>query len=65
MDKPVNSNHCVACVSNANCPFSGKCAFATMWNQVNDAIFEIYDGTTILDLLNNEKRIMKRSPENG
>ena len=65
MDKPVKSDHCVACVSNANCPFSGKCAFAPMWNQVNDAIFEIYDGTTILDLINNEKRIMKRSPKNG
>ena len=57
MDKPSTSGQCVACVSNSNCPFSGKCAFASMWNQVNAAIFEIYDGTTILDLLNNEKRI--------
>ena len=65
MDKPASSNHCVACVSKTNCPFSGNCAFATMWNQVNDAIFEIYDGTTILDLLNNEKRIMKRKAKNG
>ncbi len=57
MDKPANPNHCVACVSKSHCPFSGNCAFATMWNQVNAAIFEIYDNTTIQDLINNEKRI--------
>ena len=64
MDKPSSSDHCVACVSKSNCPFSGKCAFASMWNQVNDAIFEIYDGTTISDLLNNEKRIHNGKLEN-
>ena len=57
MEKPLNPDHCVACVSKANCPFSGKCAFASMWNEVNAAMFEIYDKTTIQDLLNNEKRI--------
>ena len=65
MDKPASTEHCVACVSKTNCPFSGNCAFADMWNQVNDAIFDIYDGTTILDLLNNEKRILKRKAKNG
>lgn len=64
MDKPISSDHCVACVSKSNCPFSGKCAFASMWNQVNEAIFEIYDGTTILDLLNNEKRIHNGTSKN-
>jgi len=60
MDKPSSSAHCSACISKSNCPFSGNCAFASMWNQVNDAIFEIYDGTSIQDLLNNEKRIHMR-----
>ena len=60
MDKPSGSDRCPACVSKSNCPFSGNCAFASMWNQANDAIFEIYDGTSIQDLLNNEKRIHKR-----
>lgn len=59
MDKPSTSKACAACVSSKNCPFCGKCAFASMWNQVNDAIFEIYDSTTIQDLLNKEKH-MKR-----
>jgi len=62
MDKPADSTSstpCAACVSSTNCPFCGNCAFAPMWNQVNDAIFEIYDGTTIQDLMNNEKRIQR------
>ena len=33
-----------------------------MWNRVNDAIFEIYDRTTIQDLLNDEKRIKRELP---
>jgi len=65
MDKPMGSKHCGACVSTSNCPFSGNCAFAAMWNRVNDAIFDIYDSTTIQDLLNNEKRIHRSKPEVG
>ena len=61
MDKPSRADHCPACVSKRNCPFSGNCAFASMWNQVNDAIFQIYDDTSIQDLLNNEKRIHSRT----
>jgi Rrf2 family protein len=57
MEKPLPASHCVACVSKTNCPFSGQCAFAPMWNQVNDAIFRIYDQTTIQDLLNTEMHI--------
>jgi Rrf2 family protein len=60
MDKPMGSENCGACVSTSNCPFSGNCAFAAMWNRVNEAIFDIYDSTTIQDLLNNEKNIIQR-----
>jgi Rrf2 family protein len=65
MDKPASSTPCAACVSSTNCPFCGNCAFASMWNQVNDAIFNIYDGTTIQDLLENEKRIKRESVESS
>jgi len=60
MDKPMGSENCGVCVSTSNCPFSGNCAFASMWNRVNEAIFDIYDSTTIQDLLNNEKNIIHR-----
>lgn len=65
MEKPAKSEHCVACVSKTNCPFSGNCAFATMWNEVDAAIFNIYDNTTIQDLLNNEKRINRKAQESS
>ena len=61
MDKSLKVENCVACVSKTNCPFSGNCAFASMWNQVNQAIFNVYDSTTIQDLLNNEKVISSRT----
>jgi Rrf2 family protein len=60
MDKPMSSENCGACVSKRTCPFSGNCAFAAMWNRVNEAMFDIYDSTTIQDLLNNEKQILRR-----
>lgn len=61
MDKSLKIENCVACVSKTNCPFSGNCAFASMWNQVSQAIFNVYDSTTIQDLLNNEKPISSKT----
>jgi len=52
---------CMACESNGSCPFPSHCAFLPMWNKVRDAVFGIYDGTTIQDLLNNEKKLPTRS----
>lgn len=65
MDKPLSEDHCVACISKTNCPFSGNCAFAPMWNRVNDAILDIYDHTTFEDLLNNEKRSNRNKGNSG
>jgi len=49
---------CAACVSKQKCPFNGdeKCAFSPLWNKVSDAIFAIYNDTTIQDLLHNEQK---------
>jgi len=57
MQRAPNQLECVACISKGDCPFDGNCAFASMWNQVNEAMFKIYNETTIEDLINNEKRI--------
>ena len=51
---------CVACISKHDCPFDGDCAFASMWNRVNEAMFKIYDETTIQDLLDIERKRQKR-----
>jgi Rrf2 family protein len=51
---PEDSTHCGACISKINCPFNNNCAFASMWQEVKDAIFKIYDQTTMQDLLDIE-----------
>ena len=60
MQNSPNQVECVACISKGDCPFDGNCAFASMWNQVNDAMFKIYNETTVQDLINNEKKINRK-----
>jgi Rrf2 family protein len=58
MQGPAPSVDCAACLSKVNCP-SGRrgCAFSSMWNRVNRAIMQVYDETTIQDLLDNDRRL--------
>jgi len=60
MQRSPNQVDCVACISKGNCPLDGNCAFASMWNRVNEAMFKIYNETTIQDLINNEKRVNRK-----
>ena len=55
LEGDVDPTDCVALVPETNCPFKGDCAFFPMWNQIKDAIFAVYDGTTIQGLLDSEK----------
>jgi Rrf2 family cysteine metabolism transcriptional repressor len=56
MQGPARTMDCVTCISKHDCPFSGKCAFASMWNKVNEAMFKIYDETTIQNLIDRERK---------
>jgi Rrf2 family protein len=49
----VDITHCMAPIPESNCQFEGDCAFFPMFKQVKDAIFKVYNETTIQDLLNN------------
>jgi Rrf2 family protein len=42
---------CVSCISKADCPFYGKCAFLPLWTQMQKAIDRICTATTIQSLL--------------
>ncbi|MBT8371179.1 MAG: Rrf2 family transcriptional regulator [Deltaproteobacteria bacterium] len=57
MERNMEQTKCVALVPEINCPFKGDCAFFPMWNQVKDAIYKVYDETTIMDLIHNEKQL--------
>ena len=57
MERNILESKCVALVPEINCPFKGDCAFFPMWNKVKDAIYKVYDETTIMDLIDNEKQL--------
>jgi Rrf2 family transcriptional regulator, cysteine metabolism repressor len=53
MDKPMRRADCGACMTGDNCPFKGGCAFSPMWNKIRRTVFEIFDETTIQNLIDN------------
>jgi len=61
MERNQEQTKCVALVPEINCPLKGDCAFFPMWNDVKDAIYKVYDETTIQDLINNEKQTISCS----
>ena len=42
---------CIACVTEEKCPLEGRCSLFHMWDNVKEAIFGVYDATTLQDLL--------------
>jgi Rrf2 family transcriptional regulator, cysteine metabolism repressor len=46
---------CQNCVFKLQCPTDHECTFASLWNRVNEAIFTIFDETTIQDLVEDER----------
>jgi len=51
MQRNMAPTECFALVPESNCPFVSNCAFFPMWSRVKDAIFAVYDETSIRDLL--------------
>ena len=54
MEESVGPIECVACTSKNVCPFEGNCVFFPMWKKVEDAIYHVFDKTSIKDLLEDE-----------
>ena len=55
LQKDTEATRCLACVSQKACPFSANCAFSSLWHRVRDAAFDIYDKTTMQDLLDSNE----------
>lgn len=51
MQRNLEPTECFALVPENNCPFIGNCSFFPMWSKIKDAIFKVYDETSIQDLL--------------
>ena len=52
------SIHPVECVTlnpeDSTCPLRGQCSFFPMWEKVHDAIYGVFDETTIQDLIDSD-----------
>lgn len=46
---------CMAPVPESSCPFRGDCVFFPMWRRVREAIYDVYDQTSIQDLLDDDR----------
>jgi Rrf2 family protein len=53
LQQGVSAVECMAPIPESRCPFQKGCAFFPMWKKVKDAMFGIFDETTIQDLLDN------------
>ncbi len=51
LDDADEATICVSCISNADCPFYGACAFLPIWQEMQSAIDTICRDTTIQKLL--------------
>jgi Rrf2 family protein len=56
LDDSKEPSHCVACMSNSDCPLGADCAFMPVWDRVQQAIADVYQQTTIQDLIDNEHK---------
>ncbi len=54
MDREERPLHCIACISKCKCSYDDGCAFSNLWSRVEAAIYRVYDGTTLQDLMDNE-----------
>lgn len=55
LDDANSKDPCNACDTREQCPLHGDCAFMPMWHKVQNAIYDVYDQTTIQDLIDNER----------
>jgi Rrf2 family protein len=62
MQRSLEPAECLACVSKKGCPFDNNCAFSGLWRCVKDAVYQIYDRTSMQDLLGaNPSQVKLRS----
>jgi Rrf2 family cysteine metabolism transcriptional repressor len=52
----------VGCLNEANtecCPLQGRCVFLPLWEKAQNALSQVYDGTTFLNLIEMESELEK------
>jgi Rrf2 family protein len=57
VEGPIGPVVCLAGGSQGKCPLRGGCVFMPMWKRAQEAITEVYDGTSLQDLVEDERRM--------
>lgn len=52
MEKSDVALHCVSCHAPKHCEFEGDCAFISMWDKAHQAMLDVFNQTTMQDLIN-------------
>jgi len=54
LEQHTKPTECSSTVCKDGCPFIGSCVFLPLWIKAQEAIYRVYDGTTIQDLLDGD-----------
>lgn len=60
VEGPIGPVGCVTGDPKEHCPLHGNCVFLGMWEKVRGAVSEVYDGTTLQDLVEEDRRRRRR-----
>jgi Rrf2 family protein len=58
MESDSNSLHCITCVEKNDCELMGDCAFLPMWEKAQRSMLDVFDQTSIQNLINQESSRM-------
>jgi Rrf2 family transcriptional regulator, cysteine metabolism repressor len=51
---------CVSSKGRSQCSMKGRCAFIDVWQRAYHAVEQVYDSTTLQDLIDNEQNVMEQ-----
>lgn len=60
IEGPLKPVKCIVGQGGNKCPLRGKCAFMGLWDRAERAISQVYDSTTLRDLMDEEKTASKQ-----
>jgi len=59
VDGPLAPVKCLAAPGSGECPLEGHCAFIALWEKAMAAVTEVYDSTTLADLVDEERSVRR------
>ena len=60
IEGPIAPVKCIAGQDSAPCPLHGRCAFIGLWERAENAVAEVYDTTTLQDLIDQDASMSAR-----